>query len=326
MEKCHLSIAMCTYNGARFLAEQLESIATQTRLPDELIVCDDRSSDETVQMVQAFSWRAPFPVELVVNEQNLGSTKNFEKAISICRGDVIALSDQDDIWYASKLERIEAIFTDRASVGVVFSDADVVDENQVALGYRLGQLVEFGPAERKDITNGRGTEVLLNHNVVTGATMAFRAKFRDQVLPIPRCWVHDAWIVLFVSVIADLAVIDEPLIRYRRHAEQQIGPPNFTIAERFARANKTGADHYRALAEQFGLARERLSTTSDSPRIKAVIPHFEMKVKHLKARAQMDTKRLSRLPRILEELLSCRYHRYSRGWKSAAKDLLLKPE
>jgi glycosyltransferase involved in cell wall biosynthesis len=313
---------MCTYNGARFLPKQLESIAAQTRVPDELVVCDDRSTDGCVEITKRFARHEPFAVRLEINESNLGSTKNFEKAIGLCQGEIIALADQDDVWYPNKLERIEAAFLARPSIGVAFSDADVVGEGQIPLGYRLWRSVGFSLAQQKGITNGRCTQLLLNHNVVTGATMAFHARFRDLVLPIPKSWVHDAWIVLLVSAITDFAVIGEPLIQYRQHAEQQIGPLNFTIAERFARAKRTGADNYCALAQQFTAARERLLTADDNSRIQAVIPQFEMKIKHLKTRARMDTKRLSRLPRILEELLSRRYHRYSKGWKSAAKDLL----
>src|SRR3954470_19039846 len=85
------SVAMCTYNGARFLGAQLASVAAQTRPPDELVVCDDRSTDETADIVRAFASRAPFPVRLHVNEENLGSTKNFERALSFCEGEVIVL-------------------------------------------------------------------------------------------------------------------------------------------------------------------------------------------------------------------------------------------
>src|SRR4051794_15860948 len=92
------SVAMCTYNGARFIGAQLASVAAQTRTPDELIVCDDRSTDETVAIVQKFADSAPFRVRLHVNEENLGSTKNFERAVSLCEGDLIALCDQDDVW------------------------------------------------------------------------------------------------------------------------------------------------------------------------------------------------------------------------------------
>ena len=93
-----LSIAMCTYNGARFLSEQLESIAVQTRLPDELIVCDDRSTDGSVEIIRNFALHAPFEIRLEINTNNLGSTKNFEKAIGLCKGEIIALADQDDVF------------------------------------------------------------------------------------------------------------------------------------------------------------------------------------------------------------------------------------
>jgi glycosyltransferase involved in cell wall biosynthesis len=94
-----LSIALCTYNGAAYLKEQLESIAAQTRTPYELVISDDQSTDDTLRLIQEFAATAGFPVRLSVNESNLGIAKNFEKAISLCRGDVIVLSDQDDVWH-----------------------------------------------------------------------------------------------------------------------------------------------------------------------------------------------------------------------------------
>src|SRR5205807_324109 len=102
-----ISIAMCTFNGGAFLGAQLESVASQDRLPDELLICDDRSSDDSVGIVTEFARSASFPTRLMVNDTNLGSTKNFEKAISLCRGNIVVLADQDDVWYRHKLERIE---------------------------------------------------------------------------------------------------------------------------------------------------------------------------------------------------------------------------
>ena len=95
---------MCTYNGAQFLKEQLASIAAQFRPPDELVVCDDGSSDGTGEIVKEFARRSPFATRFVVNDQNLGSTKNFEKAIFLCQGTIVSLADQDDVWYRHKLE------------------------------------------------------------------------------------------------------------------------------------------------------------------------------------------------------------------------------
>ncbi len=90
------SVAMCTFNGGRFLAEQLESIASQTRLPYELVACDDHSTDDTIAILKAFQANAPFPVQIVQNAMRMGSTRNFDQAIGMCSGDFIALCDQDD--------------------------------------------------------------------------------------------------------------------------------------------------------------------------------------------------------------------------------------
>src|SRR5580698_1985958 len=98
-----LSVALCTYNGERFLPEQLASIREQSRLPDELVICDDASADQSVAIATRFAERAPFPVRIEANSRNLGSTPNFARAIELCNGDAIVLSDQDDVWLPDKL-------------------------------------------------------------------------------------------------------------------------------------------------------------------------------------------------------------------------------
>ena len=103
-----ISIAMATYNGEKFLEQQLQSLSKQTRLPAELVVCDDASGDATVDIVTRFSKTAPFPVKLVVNEQRLGWRGNFLKAASLCTSEYIAFCDQDDIWLPEKLAVVQA--------------------------------------------------------------------------------------------------------------------------------------------------------------------------------------------------------------------------
>src|SRR5262245_39471269 len=132
--KRKISIALCTYNGTKYLSSQLESYLAQTCPPDEVVVCDDCSQDETVSTLNEFAERAPFPVRIFVNERNLGSTKNFEKAISLCSGDIIFLSDQDDAWASNKIERIVEEFDRDSEVGMVFSNAELVDETMQPLG------------------------------------------------------------------------------------------------------------------------------------------------------------------------------------------------
>src|SRR5215510_9347897 len=135
--KHKVSIALCTYNGAKYLPQLLDSYLAQSRLPDEVVVCDDRSQDETVAILDGFAARAPFSMRLLVNDQNIGSTKNFEKAISLCSGDIIFLSDQDDVWAPSKIEEMVRAFDADQAIGMVVSNAELVDETLRPLGVTL---------------------------------------------------------------------------------------------------------------------------------------------------------------------------------------------
>src|SRR5258708_1747298 len=119
-----VSVALCTYNGARFLREQLESIAAQTHIPAELVACDDASTDDSFSILESFAKSAVFPVRLVRNEIRVGSTKNFEQAIGLCTGEIIALCDQDDVWLPEKLARIGEELARHRDAVMVFSDAE----------------------------------------------------------------------------------------------------------------------------------------------------------------------------------------------------------
>src|SRR5438552_15532105 len=128
MSKFQISVALCTYNGARCLTEQLASRATQAKLPDELVVCDDESTDESAEIVRNFARNVRFPVRLEVNERNVGSIKNFEKAIGLCRGEIGALADQDDVWKDQKLSKLCIALQENPRAGYAFSNAELIDE------------------------------------------------------------------------------------------------------------------------------------------------------------------------------------------------------
>src|SRR6266581_2981469 len=191
MNKMRLSVAMCTYNGARFLPEQLESIAAQTRLPDELVVCDDGSKDQTVETIKAFAERAPFSVRLEINETNLASTKNFEKAISLCKGDIVALSDQDDVWKPRKLSVLEKTLEEHPEAGYVFSDAELVDVAGRPLGRTLWNTIRFRGSVLRGFSGSRQVAVLLRRAAAQGAATAFRSKLKSVLLPISPHFGHD---------------------------------------------------------------------------------------------------------------------------------------
>ena len=316
-----LSIAMCTFNGGDFLKQQLDSFLDQTLLPGELVICDDGSTDDSMLIIEEFSVHAPFPVQLHINSKNLGSTKNFEKAISLCTGDIIALADQDDVWYPHKLQAIADVFILDDEIGMVFSDADVVDADLKKMGYMLWQKYHFDGARQKNVLSGHEFELFMKNQYATGATMAFRSNLRALMLPISSRWVHDGWISLLASAVSKVSVIAEPLIMYRQHSAQQIGAGRKNVAQKISASTLKNSDYYRKLVCQYQEAFDRLNELA---MVKDYCQQRKMQAKlnHLIARAKINDLGFTGLPIIAVELLSKRYHRYSSGFVSMTKDLV----
>ncbi len=319
-----ISVALCTYNGAPFLPAQLDSFLAQTRLPDELVVCDDSSSDGTWALLEDFARRAPFPVRLERNPERLGSTKNFEKAIGLCTGDLIATSDQDDVWLPRKLALNEAGFDVDPARGLVFSDADVVDEDLRPLGYTMWQAIHLGPWQRWRVRKDEAFEVLLRQWLVTGATMMFRASYLPDVLPIPANWIHDGWITFIIGALAPVGLLDASTVQYRQHAAQQIGGRRLGWREMYDLAKKVGPDHFRLAHERFVLARERLRALAPRLRSPAYLDWLDRKVEHQRRRLAIaeSSSRIEKVALTLDELARGGYLRYSPASTHVFKDLL----
>jgi glycosyltransferase involved in cell wall biosynthesis len=318
----YLSVAMCTYNGERYLSEQLESIASQINLPGELVICDDGSTDSSVDIIKAFARHAPFKVSLHINSERLGATKNFAKAIDSCSGEIIALSDQDDFWNPEKLGLIQAKFRNSSRVGLVFTDADIVDDGLNSLGYRLWESVGFNKAKQRQATKGDLFGVLLKRNYVTGATLAFRAHFKKNIFPIPESFVHDAWIAIILAFLTDIAIIPDPLIQYRQHADNQIGAMKTLLGKRLREVLKSDKYTYLNEADKYLLVFKRLLEINNSSKVTSWCTGLEGKINHLQNRARMRMQPWLRLGLALRELVNLRYHYFSDGWLSFGRDLL----
>jgi glycosyltransferase involved in cell wall biosynthesis len=313
-----LAVALCTYNGSEFLREQLDSIAGQTSTPDLLVVVDDRSQDDSVAIAEDFARTAPFEVRIVTNERNLGYARNFEKAIGLADADVVALSDQDDVWEPHKLQAMRGAFA--AGASLVFSDATLTDGELKPLGHRLWDVVGFTAAEQARVAQGGLFERLVRGNIVTGATMAFRTDLRPLVLPVHAEGVHDAWISLVASCVAPAAVIQEPLIRYRQHGRNQIGAKNRTVIDRVSAGRSRTLRDLRLLRDQHALALERLAAWGAAEEKLALLRDA---IAHLDVRTRLPVQRARRIPRVAREWASGRYHARANGSLSALRDLLM---
>ena len=201
-----VSIALTTYNGAAYLQAQLNSYLVQERLPDELVVCDDVSTDETVTILEAFKKTAPFQVRVIINELNLGFTKNFEKALLNCSGDLVFLSDQDDVWYPEKILVVVKAFLQNPDKYLLIHDGDLVDEN----------LVSHGATKRGQVVKGYGSD----KHLITGALTVIHKNLIQYSLPIPTKIIgHDGWLHSMAKLLNKRLVIDQSLQQIRRHTK-----------------------------------------------------------------------------------------------------------
>ena len=219
---------MCTYNGESHIEAQLQSIAAQTVLPDELVICDDGSDDATIAIIAAFQESGSVPIRLFPNTDRLGSKRNFEKAMQLCDGDIIVLSDQDDVWEADRVALCRDRFAHN-SIGYMFSDARLIAQDGGEIGGRLWQTLGFDPAMVNRFNGGQDqASLILRQPFVTGATLALRRELIRHALPLPDEAIcnfhHDRWIALALSASGHWGHAEhQSLIRYRIHAAQQVG-------------------------------------------------------------------------------------------------------
>lgn len=222
-----ISVAIATYNGEKYLEKQLDSILKQdTIIVDEIVVCDDISNDKTIEILDKHSHLYPNVFKVYQNENNLGSTKNFEKAISLCTGDFIFLADQDDMWKNDKIKKTLDVFENNKTAEGVFSNADIIDDNDKLIHTKtIWDSVFFfekelpKPIDFFDLISKNG-------NVVTGATLCIKKSVKDFIFPFPEGMLHDQWIASYLALKNVLYYSNENLISYRLHNNQQVGMKN----------------------------------------------------------------------------------------------------
>ncbi len=210
MNNSLVSIAMCTYNGQRFIKEQLDSLLNQTHTNIELVITDDCSTDDTINIINSYKKRDK-RIQLYQNEKNLGFVKNFEKAIYLCTGDYIALADQDDIWKENKIE----LFLNEIKENIlIYSDAILIDDKGKELGSEL-----IRPTN--NLIQGSLNKAFIFTNCVSGNTLLFKKELVDYILPMPnKISYHDRWIAFVASTLGTISFTQESMTYYRRYPEQ----------------------------------------------------------------------------------------------------------
>lgn len=225
------SVALCSYNGEKYIHQQIDSILSQTHKPSEIVVCDDGSTDRTPEILAEYQKQYPEIFRIHFNEINLRSVKNFEKAISLCSKKIIFLSDQDDIWAENKAEKIVSFLDNHPEIDVVATNGFCIDENgAVHEKYSLWDAPVFLREKGKNIDY---FEIILHCNIATGASMAFRAALKPEIMPFPvlKDYHHDEWIAVNTARKGRFAFLNDKLFYYRTHQEQQVGGVFFDKTE-----------------------------------------------------------------------------------------------
>lgn len=320
-----ISIAMATFRGERYLQEQLESIATQSRLPEELVLTDDSPDAKTIEIAERFANNAPFPVTIVRNERQLGYRANFLKAISLCKGNLIAFCDQDDVWMRNKLERMLRKFAD-PDVLLAIHAVTVVDK-------------DLKPV---DATSShwscRGIYPPLTWDpwyLAYGMSMMVRREIFRWIETCEEDLGHDAFAWFVAGALGKIVGIREQLALYRQHDSNVFGAPQeATMPALIRRSTSTGVSHYlnsariaRGRATRF----ENVSASAPADilnRAKLAAAYFRTMAYRLDKRAMLygTSRRIERFSIFADMLRSGAYRPIAQrgfGRSSLVKDLYL---
>jgi len=220
-----IDILMATYNGEKFLAQQIDSILNGTYSNFRLVICDDCSTDNTFQILKEYEERDK-RIFVYQNEKNLGYIKNFEKLLRLVENEYFMLADQDDVWYKTKIEESFKLLSEKKS-DLIFTDLEVVDENLKTLNNSFNTLMKY----RNKILKTNGYNSLYLYNVVTGCTILAKSKYLKDILPLPnnKNLIHDHYIPLVISLKGgNISYLDKPTIKYRQHTNNQVGTDRYT--------------------------------------------------------------------------------------------------
>jgi len=224
-----ISVALIVYNGAKYLRTQLDSILAQTYKVNEIIVFDDASLDNTKEILEEYKNKHPNLFFINFNKQNLGPTKNIEKAIQACTGELVLLADQDDYWEAHKVETIIKWFEQNPNMNGVFTNGTLINsKDELDNKYGLWDAMSFPYKtikSKNEINNNLKLYINTVENAVTGATLAIRNNlpFLKKPFPTIKNLVHDRWLAINLAENNSLGILEDKLIRYRIHSAQAIG-------------------------------------------------------------------------------------------------------
>ena len=317
-----ISIAMATYNGKVYLEEQFQSLFAQTRQPDEVVVYDDASSDNTLSLLTDLQSRAPFRIEIISGTSNLHVNRSFVSSLENCVGDFVFFCDQDDIWEPEKIARFMDVFERDSNIGFVFSDASQIDAQSKPLEGSLWQSVGFMNRRQRRFRQNSLGEMLEGGNFIYGMAAAFR---KDCLLPFcpirahPNGMTHDTWFAMHALATGwEGHFLNEKTVRYRRHAHQTTKKENVVKSADSSERIRKRHQQATALIEALEYVRDGVAKHAEV-RSKALL-QLDHKIAHLQMRERLRERRSPVM--AIRAASSPGYWKYARGPYSALRDFL----
>lgn len=316
---------MTTYNGSKFIYDQLLSISNQTIRPDEIVVCDDASTDNTVNILMSFSKKVNFPIKIIKNKFNIGYSNSFNKALSLCEGEIVFICDQDDFWFREKIEKVLNCFENNIGIVLVIHDVMFCREDLSPIGQtKINRIKSFTNVE---------------NDYVVGMATAIKRDFLQLCLPIPNLsgisydrWLHDC-----ARVIKKKFVLNSVLAYYRRHSENVTSNSSINANHTTSKisllwakfresSNVKNIKYFESSQLASWIIKKKdwivMNDYLSESEVINIISSEESKLAILRERS-----RILKLPRwkrglAILKLLSIGGYTYFFGWKSAIKDLL----
>ena len=285
-QELSVGVVIATYNGEKYIKQQLDSILAQTTKPDLIVISDGYSNDNTVMECERNLHGKSIKYKIITSTKQLSVKNNFEKGISYCDTDIIFCADQDDFWLPMKIEKFLDVFRNQ-SADLVFSNAYITDEFLNKTGKNLWETVGFCPDTEIKVFD-KGDVCFLNelnrHNVVTGMCVAFRSTFKEQLLPFSENAIHDVWIAYKMNQLGRIVALNSCEVLYRQHNNNAIGTRT-SLRSSFHR--KKG--YYERIVKRKHFI-EDLCTYNTDKQLKCI---YEKYIKHLNFRIEFVEKKMS---------------------------------
>lgn len=319
------SVVLACRDGARFLEEQLASIRDQTQVPDELVVCDDGSTDDSRRVLADFARTSGLRTILLHFETSRGVKSAFRAAIEHAAGEIVFFCDQDDVWEPFKVERYTEAARREPELVLVASDSRVIEEGGRELCETIWGRLRVRPREVRLANAGQGFRVLLRHPFLPGHGMAVRRDALERMLPFPSEWNYDSWVQVLAAAIGPIKLLEESLCRHRLHSRQSVGVARESLSRKARAGGESGHDSLLAQRDSMRILRrkiEEMAAEREAHEV-ALVMLVDERIRLLEARAELRVAGRAGGARILvRELLAGRYHRVGRGWLAVARDLV----